>query len=182
MFRKLSLTVLAALSLFALWVLYAPWPDPVLRPLPWRPELILVLGGGDDARAREAIRLAGEYPEIPVLVSGDRGHMEKLLHASDVTRDRLVIEPDARSTWENAVLSEPFLEQGHVAKTVIVTNWFHVPRASAVFRKAIPWLEFEMAFEPAPEPLPPWDRNCHRREKLASIWYLVRYGVNAFRS
>lgn len=181
--RKLSLaliTCLIAAALLALWVLYAPCPEPVSRPLSWRPEVVLVLGGGDEARAREAIRLAEAFPEVPVLVSGDGGHMEILLRASKVTKNRLLIEPDATSTWENAVLSEPFLEQLHATRAVIVTNWFHAPRAEAVFATAIPWLEFEMSFEPAPQPLPPWDIGCHRREKLAALWYAVRYGVWSF--
>jgi|APTNR8051073442_1049403.scaffolds.fasta_scaffold26244_2 uncharacterized SAM-binding protein YcdF (DUF218 family) len=178
--RKLLLAVFLVLSILALWVLYAPWPDPVARPLSWRPEVILVLGGGDEARAREAIRLAETFPEVPVIVSGDGGHMEKLLRASEVTKERLVIEPDATSTWENAILSAPILDQLHATRVVVVTNWFHETRARAVFEKAIPWIDVEMSFEPAPQPLPPWDKGCHRREKLAAMWYAVRYGVWAF--
>jgi len=178
--RKTLITCLIAAALLTLWVLFAPWPAPVPRPLSWRPDVILVLGGGDEARAREAIRLAETFPEVPLLVSGDGGHMEKLLRASEVTKERLVIEPDATSTWENAVLSAPVLDQLHATRVVLVTNWFHEPRARAVFEKAIPGIDFAMSYEPAPQPLPPWDIGCHRREKLASIWYAVRYGVWAF--
>lgn len=178
--RKLLLPVVPVLMLIAVWVFLDPWTDPVPQPLSWRPEVILVLGGGDEARAREAIRLAETFPEVPVLVSGDGGYMENLLRASEVTKERLLIEPDATSTWENAVFSAPILDQLHATRVVLVTNWFHVTRARAVFEKAIPWIEFEMCFEPVPQPLPPWDKGCHRREKLASMWYAVRYGVWAF--
>jgi DNA-directed RNA polymerase subunit beta len=42
------------------------------------------------------------------------------------------------------------------------------------------WLEFEIAFEPASDPLPPWDLQSRRREKIAATWYLLRHGVNSF--
>lgn len=171
---------LCPVVVFLLWLLCSPWPDPETRPVPWVPDAIVVLGGGDGARAKRAARLAAAFPAAPVLVTGDRGHMEGLLRAEPATRERLLIEPHARSTWENAVFTEPLLEQIHAERAVLVTNWFHAPRAEAVFRKVIPWLEFETAFEPARRPLPPWDLNCHRREKLAAIWYLLRYGVDAF--
>lgn len=177
-FHRIALLI--PFVIFTLWVLYAPWPKPETRPVPWRPDAIVVLGGGDGARAKRAIRLAAAFPEAALIVTGDGGHMEGLLRADPVTRERLIIEPHATSTWENAVFTEPILEQVHAERAILVTNWFHAPRAEAVFRKAIPWLTFEMAFEPAPQPSTPWDLNCHRREKLAAVWYWFRYGVNAF--
>jgi uncharacterized SAM-binding protein YcdF (DUF218 family) len=177
--RRLLLFSLPIL-LFAAWVMWWPWPAPENRPIPWVPDVILALGGGDNARARETSRLALAFPDAPVLISGDGGHMEKLLRADPVTRERLFIEPDAKSTWENATLSAPYLDRFHATRVVLVTNWFHVPRAGAVFAKALPHLEIASSFEPAPDPLPPWDKNCHRREKLAAVWYFIRYGVNSF--
>jgi len=178
--RYHRIALLVPFVLFTLWVLWAPWPNQETRPVPWRPDAIVVLGGGDEARARRASRLAAAFPEAALIVTGDGGHMEGLLRADAVTRERLIIEPHAKSTWDNAVFTEPLLEQIHAERVVLVTNWFHAPRAEAVFRKAIPWVECEVAFEAQPTPMPPWDRNGHRREKLAAIWYLVRYGVNAF--
>jgi uncharacterized SAM-binding protein YcdF (DUF218 family) len=172
--------LLLPLLLCAGWVMWWPWPAPENRSIPWTPDVILVLGGGDNVRVREASRIALAFPKAPVLISGDGGHMEELLRADPVTRDRLVIEPDAKSTWENAIFSEKLLDQFHATKVVLVTNWFHVPRAEAVFAKALPHLEIATAFEPAPHPITPWDQRCHRREKLAAVWYLLRYGVNSF--
>jgi uncharacterized SAM-binding protein YcdF (DUF218 family) len=166
--------------LSASWVMWWPWPAPENRPIPWVPDVIIALGGGDNARARETSRIALAFPHAPVLISGDGGHMEGLLRADPVTRDRLFIEPDAKSTWENAIFSAKRLDQFHATKVVLVTNWFHVPRAEAVFAKALPHLEIATSFEPAPHPITPWDKRCHRREKLAAVWYLVRYGVNSF--
>jgi uncharacterized SAM-binding protein YcdF (DUF218 family) len=172
--------LLAPFVLFTVWLLYFPWPAPEIRPVPWKPDAIVALGGGDNARARRATRLASAFPDAVVILTGDSGHMEGLLRADPATRGRLIIEPHATSTWENAVFTEPLLEQVHVQRAILVTNWFHAPRTEAVFRKAIPWLEFEIAFEPAPDPLPPWDLQSRRREKIAAIWYLLRYGVNSF--
>jgi uncharacterized SAM-binding protein YcdF (DUF218 family) len=177
--RNVFLLLLPPALLLA-WIFFAPWPNPENRPIPWVPDAIVVLGGGDESRARRAAQLADAFPAATLIVTGDGGHMQKLLRADERTRERLVIEPHATSTWENAVYSEPLLEQVHAERVVLVTNWFHVPRTEAVFRKVIPAIEFETAFEPARRPLTPWDRNCHRREKLAALAYLVRYGVKAF--
>jgi uncharacterized SAM-binding protein YcdF (DUF218 family) len=171
---------LAPFVLFTGWVVYAPWPDPEIRPVPWKPDAIIALGGGDNARARRTSRLAAAFPDAPVIITGDTGRMDGLLRADPATRDRLIIEPHATSTWENAVFTEPLLEQVHAKRAILVTNWFHAPRAVASFRKAVPWMEFEVAFEPAKEPLPPWDLDDQRREKLAAVWYLLRHGVNSF--
>ncbi len=180
--KLLPFAVLLAITIgaFTLWVLYSPWPDPKPEPVPWEPDAIVVLGGGDTTRANRAARLAAAFPEAAVLVTGDGGHLENLLRADPATRDRLVIEPHADSTWENAVFSEPILEQVHASRAVIVTNWFHAPRAQAVFRRRIPGVEFVTVFPTRPQPIPPWDLACHRREKLAALWYLLRYGVRSF--
>lgn len=162
------------------WMLWSDWPDPPRRPVPWEPDAIVVLGGGDLARARRAARLAAAFPEAPVLVTGDGGQLEDGLRALGVTEDRFVIEGEATSTWENADLSAPLLEELGAKRVVLVTNWFHVPRSEAVFRKRLPKIEFESAFERAPSPMTRWDRGCQRRERIAAIWYWLRYGVNCF--
>lgn len=180
--RLFFASILLFASCFATWLLWGSWPDPRREPIPWVPDAIVVPGGGDPIRAARASRLATIYPEIPVIISGDGGYMETILRGDPATRGRLVIEPDATSTWQNATLTKPLLKELQVSRAVIVTNWFHVPRATAVFRKAVPEVEWMSDFAPALLPLPPWDLGCERRERLAAIWYLLRYGVNSFGS
>ena len=85
MMRRLLFTIPILLT-FGLWILFGSWPSPQREEIPWEPDAIVVLWGGDQSRAREAIRLAANYPEAPVLVSGDGGYMETLLRANEVTR------------------------------------------------------------------------------------------------
>lgn len=184
MIRKLTGIALAGALLLVLWVLYYPWPVPLTKtePIPWEPDAIVVPGSGDVVRVREAARMAERFPVIPVIITGDGGFLETGVIDLGVFEERLVIEPDAESTFENAALLVPILEELSVKRAVLVTNWFHVPRAEAVFRSRFPGIEFASTWENPADPLPPWDVQSQRREKLASLWYLVRYGVNAFHS
>lgn len=184
MIRKLTGIGLVGAILLVLWVLYYPWPVAAgkTEAIPWEPDAIVVPGSGDVVRVREAARMAERFPIIPIIITGDGGFLERGMIDLGVFEERLVIEPDAESTYENAALVAPILEKLRVKRAVLVTNWFHVPRVEAVFRSRFPGIEFASTWEDPGDPLPPWDVRSQRREKLASLWYLVRYGVNAFRS
>ena len=176
----LSTSGFAFALVFGGWILFGSWPCPERETIPWEPDAIVVLGGGDMVRVRESSRLAALYPDAPVLLTGDGGYLEKGLRESGINEPRLLIEREAKSTWENAKFSSPFFDSGNFKRVVLVTNWFHAPRSETVFRRVFRDCEFVTAWEPAPVPLTPWDRNSHRREKLAALYYLLRYGVNSF--
>jgi len=178
--RLRRLVFLVPFAMFAAWVMWWPWPGPENRACPWVPDAIVVLGGGDLVRVRVASRLALAFPWAPLIITGDGGYLFENLLTYPINKSRILIEPAAESTRENASLTAPLLEKLGAKRVVLVTNWFHVPRAEAVFRKQYPDLDFVVNFEPAVYPLAPWDRDTQRREKLAAIWYLVRYGVNSF--
>ena len=148
--------------------------------MPWVPDVIVMLGGGDLARVRVASRLAAAFPKCPILITGDGGYLKEKLLLSDIPQSRILIEPDAQSTWENAKFSASLLSEIQAKRVALVTNWFHVPRAEAVFRKQYPELDFVIAFESARRPLFPWDLQSQQREKVASLLYLFRYCVGSF--
>jgi uncharacterized SAM-binding protein YcdF (DUF218 family) len=166
-----------SLGLGIFWLFWSPWPDPASTSLPWKPDLIVILGGGDDDRVREGKRLADEFPEVKVVVTGDGGMIRDGLRNAGLSEKRMEIEPDAESTYENSDFTAPILERLEAKRVVLVTNWFHAPRSLAVFRKGQPQREFAVSFEPKPEPLTQWDRGAQRRERLAAVFYLFRYGV-----
>jgi uncharacterized SAM-binding protein YcdF (DUF218 family) len=170
-------TLLVMLAWLAAWVEWGNWPDPRQQPLPWKPEAILILGGGDEDRIRQGSALAGRFPEVPVIVTGDGGSIVQGLLRSGLPPERIKHEILAENTIENARLTFSVLEGIQAKRVAIVTNWFHVPRALAVFDKVQPERDFAPVFEKKAEPLPEWDRNSQRRERLASMWYLLRYGV-----
>ncbi len=174
--RRIALFLGVVLS-FGAWLLWGPWPDPAIKNLAWKPDVILILGGGDNARVRQGRLLAERYPDVPLLVTGDGGDIVKELLKQGASASRITHEQKANSTYENGAFTIPLLARMHARRVVIVTNWFHVPRALAVFRHEQPTLEFEASFEIKPNPLSRWDRWAQQRERMASVLYLIRYGI-----
>ncbi len=165
---------------FAWWVGWGSWPDPVPRPLPWRPDAIVLLGGGNDERPRETIRLAHHYPEVPIVVTGDNGIMLAPLLTAGIAQSKIHHEQAATSTVENATFTDSILTKLGAQKVVLVTNWFHAPRSLAVFRRHQPEREFAVSFEPKPDKMNNWHRYASRRERLAALLYLVRDRIWSF--
>ena len=165
---------------FAWWVGWGSWPNPESQPLPWRPDVMIVLGGGNEERPREALRLLREYPDMPIVVTGDSGMMLAPLLKAGIERSKIKHEQAATSTVENAKFTDPILAELGAKKVVLVTNWFHAPRSLAVFRRHQPEREFAAAFEPKPKKMSNWHRYASRRERLAALVYLLRDRIWSF--
>lgn len=143
---------------------------PANPTLPDRIDGIIVLGGMirpnvsrarhrpslNDAAERllDAARLAALHPEAKLLFTGgsadpwDKEASEavfaaKLLRQLGVADDRLIIEDQARNSYENAVFSRKLVPARADEVWLLVTSAAHLPRAVGVFRKAgwrvIPW-------------------------------------------
>lgn len=162
------------------WIGWGSWPNPEPEPLPWRPDVIMVLGGGNEERPREALRLTREYPNVPIVVTGDNGIMLAPLLKAGIEKSNIHHEQAATSTVENAKFTDPILDELSAKRVVLVTNWFHAPRSLAVFRRYQPEREFAAAFEPKPEKMSNWHRYASRRERLAALVYLVRDRIWSF--
>ncbi|MGV1014985.1 MAG: YdcF family protein, partial [Methyloceanibacter sp.] len=135
------------------------------RPPP--PTGFIVLGGAEDrlvgtARGAPTVNEAGErlieaailakrFPEAKIAFSGgDAGILYEsdseaagaaaLLTDLGVARDRLILESDARDTYENAMLLKKELEQrgdiGPDKRWLLITSAYHMPRAMGAFRQA----------------------------------------------
>jgi uncharacterized SAM-binding protein YcdF (DUF218 family) len=131
------------------------------------PTGFIVLGGAEDrlvGTAREAptlneagerivetVMLARRFPEAKIAFSGgDAGILyksgteaagaQRLLTEMGVATDRLILESDARDTYENAVYLEAELGRldllGPGKRWVLITSAYHMPRAMASFRQA----------------------------------------------
>lgn len=183
-YRKLAAVVaavvLATVALVASWIVWGAWPGSRAVEVPWVPDAIVVLGGGNDERPREALRLAALYPHASIIVTGDGGSIHQALLRDGLPLHRLVHERSASTTVENAVLTEPKLEQLAARRVVLVTNWFHAPRSIAIFKRYQPEREFAASFEPRPEQLDVWHAHVSRRERLAVLHHVVRYGIWSF--
>ncbi len=155
---------LATAGLLALYLLSAPWCGrPLLQSLDRFPTLdpkspaaraagaIVILDagrrtvaperGGDTVSLFTLERLAtgaGLHQRlgVPVLVSGDgaRELMAEVLDDSFGVPVRW-IEGDSRNTHENAVRSARLLLPAGIDRVVLVTHFWHMPRAAAAFRR-----------------------------------------------
>ena len=134
---------------------------------PPQPTGFIILGGAEDrlvgmARHAPALNEAAErivecaivarrFPDAKIaFTGGDAGILYKssseaegaaaLLTAMGVAKDRLILEGNARDTYENAVfLREELTKQGDLGpgkRWVLITSAHHMPRAMGAFRKA----------------------------------------------
>lgn len=160
------------------WVLWGAWPNASFPAGDVSdPAMIVVLGGGDGVRVRQAARLASEFPDIPLLVTGDGEFLLSGIVSSGVPESRVRIESAATSTWENAAFTQLWVKEAGAGQLALVTNDFHGPRAQAVFRKMYPDREIVVATEQTIPPYNKWQECYRRRERAAAIYYVLRYGV-----
>jgi uncharacterized SAM-binding protein YcdF (DUF218 family) len=97
---------------------------------------VIALGGNPD-RIREAGRLASLYPHFKVVVTGAGSRAEVLsLIGPDILPDRVLVEEDARNTYENAVFSSRIMGPSAQGRWLLVTSASHMPRAVSTFRRA----------------------------------------------
>ena len=102
-------------------------------------------------RIVETAMLARRFPQAKIaFTGGDAGILYKsdseaagaaaLLTALGVPRDQLILEANARDTYENAVFLKEELgkagELGPGARWVLITSAYHMPRAMGSFRAA----------------------------------------------
>lgn len=131
---------------------------------------IIVLGGGMDAdvnearlgyelkrsgdRFTEALRLALLYPEAKVVVTGGAGVFDvtedteaaagaRFFTAMGIAAGRLILEPRARNTEENAQFTHALAQPRAGDTWLLVTSGYHMPRSVGLFRRAgfpvVPW-------------------------------------------
>jgi len=164
----LMLFILVTLATFPLGNLLL---QPIERSYPANPPLsqvdgIIVLGGGEDARASAywgqmqfneggdrfaaGISLARQFPDARLLFTGGSGALRDIAGAAvseasiaerfflnqGIDPDRLLLEGRSRNTAENASLSLALANPNADETWVLVTSAFHMPRAMRSFEAA----------------------------------------------
>jgi uncharacterized SAM-binding protein YcdF (DUF218 family) len=167
----LGSALLGALVLLSILPLGDLLLQPIERTYPTEPALdrvdgIIVLGGGEDARASAywgqmqlnagaerytaALELTRRFPEARLLFTGGSGALRDLAGAGvsegalaerfflglGVAPERLLIEDRSRNTAENARLSLALASPDSNETWVLVTSAFHMPRAMRSFEAA----------------------------------------------
>lgn len=165
---SVTLAVLFALAILPLGDLLL---QPIERTYPAEPPLervdgIIVLGGGEDARASAywsqmqfneggdrfaaGLALARRFPEAKLLFAGGSGALrdlrgtmvseasiaEQFFLDQGVNPNRLLLEARSRNTVENARLSLEIADPNPDETWVLVTSAFHMPRAMRSFETA----------------------------------------------
>jgi uncharacterized SAM-binding protein YcdF (DUF218 family) len=134
------------------------------------PGCIVMLGGGVEAeviaarggfemnqagdRFVEALRLARDFPEARILVSGGDGSLSgryegdaavaaRFFDAFGIAPERLIRETGSRTTFENVTETKALLAENGLSGCLLVTSAFHMPRSVGLFRRAgldvLPW-------------------------------------------
>ena len=176
----LSYALVLGLGIGAGWGIWGRELTPEAKPIPWTPDAIVLLGGGDKARVEEGVRRAAEFPSAPVIITGNARWMREQIGERIQPESRILMEREAKNTWEDAANSAPILDRLGAEKVLLVTNWFHARRALGTFRRVQPKRTFAMAFSPKPSVMHEWDQGQEKRERKAAVFYLFRYGVWAF--
>ena len=167
----LGSTLLGALVVLSILPLGDLLLQPIERTYPAQPALdrvdgIIVLGGGEDARASAywgqiqlndgaerytaTLELAQRFPEARLLFTDGSGALRDLAGAEvsegamaerfflglGVAPERLLIEDRSRNTAENARLSLALANPDPNEAWVLVTSAFHMPRAMQSFDAA----------------------------------------------
>jgi uncharacterized SAM-binding protein YcdF (DUF218 family) len=114
------------------------------EPAPAGPvDAIVVLTGGPD-RVEVALRLlaGGTAGRLLVTGAGERTDVAALAHLAGL--DPVPLEPHitigraARTTRGNALETASWAREQHIGSVLVVTAWFHMPRALVELRRAMP--------------------------------------------
>lgn len=124
---------------------------------------IIILGGFEDGwvsagrgglavnesaeRLTEGVRLAKRWPAARVVFTGGvaglladgvtaAGPVGAFLEDVGIDAGRIVLEAEARNTWQNAVNVRNLVKPSAGETWVLVTSAYHMPRSIGVFRKA----------------------------------------------
>ncbi len=190
--RRTLLKVLLALACLLTGLAVAAWLYPrqvlTVESGPVSADVLVVLGGGSQARPQRAAELyrAGAAPKIIVSGAGDDGINAHCLETNGVPAAAILREGRSRSTYENAKFSIPLLRELGAKKVILVTSWYHSRRALKSFEHLAPEITFYS--RPAtlddtghvPRKLREEEQRYLRLEYPKLLGYWLRYGVWPF--
>lgn len=73
----------------------------------------------------------GDWPGVP----SEAEVMAALAREAGIPAGAILLEPEARSTWENAIFSRRLMAAQGLASALLVTDWLHLWRARLCFRR-----------------------------------------------
>lgn len=179
----LALVILAS----ALVIVCAAFPQRILTvdSGPVKADVLIVLGGGAHERPERAAELlkTGEARRVIISGLGDAEINRRILVAGGVPSNAIQIEPNSRTTKENAQFTIQLLRAQKVHSAIIVTSWYHSRRALDCFRHYAPEIQFYSRPSYFGFKRSDWTRLLEKRiylEYLKLGGYCLRYGVSPF--
>jgi uncharacterized SAM-binding protein YcdF (DUF218 family) len=148
-------------------------------------DAIVVLGGGSGERVERAAELfkAGAAPGIFTSGAGDAEDNRRLLENRGVPAGAIQVEPNSKSTRQNALFTVPLLRAQRARRVILVTSWYHSRRALKCFRHYASDIQFysRPSYFGYPGRAPEGERRALRRyvyaEYVKLLGYWVCYGV-----
>jgi|GEM_PF-768142 len=183
----LGVTAIACTGLYGLALVSAE-TFLVERDEPIDADIIVVLGGDGPPRVEQAAALWHHGKAAFILATGynECEYLRQALVAAGVETRAIVTECHSKTTWDNATLSQPILDDLRVNRAILVTSWYHSKRAVKRFRSVIPSIQWVSV--PAETTKPYWvlaldvDGPQIFKEYVKSIAYDLRtslFGVGA---
>ena len=174
--------VLLTLALVALFI----FPRQLLTvdTGPVKADVIVMLGGGIGERPQRAAELfrEGVAPRIIVSGAGDTVGNKLMLVNRGVPPEAIELEPDSKTTRQNAQFTIPRLRAEGARRVILVTSWYHSRRALNCLRHYGPGIEFFSRPSYFAASRSEWHRNRMghfiRSEYVKLLGYWVCYGVS----
>jgi uncharacterized SAM-binding protein YcdF (DUF218 family) len=186
--KKLGMTIGIAAVLLGLgtWLWLGKWMTDGQKPLAdGSNEYAIILGAKVNGetpsltlryRLEEALAYAESYPNVKFILSGGQGPdediaegeaMRQFLVDNGVAEERLLLETESTSTYENILYSKKLLPED-VNKVTIITSDFHLARARMIADS------FDLKTDALPAKTPhSVEVRHHIRERLALIKTVV---------
>lgn len=174
---RISIAVAGTLVLLVGAALLFPQQVLVIDNGQLRADAIVLLGGGSGERPTRAAELfhSDVAPKILVSGAGDADGNRLLLMHRGVPSSAILLEPNSRTTRENAQFSIPLLRAMGAKRIVLVTSWYHSRRALKCFRHYAPDLVFESRPSYHGFARAEWSQEHLRRRIRAEYWKIVGY-------
>ncbi|MGH1417343.1 MAG: YdcF family protein [Hyphomicrobiaceae bacterium] len=98
-------------------------------------------------RLTEGVRWAKKFPNAKVVFTGGvaefiashngaAGPVGQYLTDMNIASDRILLEPSARNTYENAMKTRDLVQPARGQKWLLITSAYHMPRSIGIFRRA----------------------------------------------
>jgi len=186
LFKRTVLGLFILVLLLVVAAIIFPQPFLCVDSGPVKADVIVVLGGGSHERPERAAELFKEHAAPRIIISGlgDYEINRRRLMAAGVPANAIELEPQSRTTRENAQFTVKLLREQKQKRVILVTSWYHSRRAVACFRHYAPEIRFYSRPSYFASARADWSHNRIgprvRLEYAKLIGYWIRYGICPF--